>query len=70
MRSGHVLPLDGVGLHRRALGEQADFLKRAGLGDHQVMGHHVDVLEHDLDRLAGLDDDPVDVVPHLFEHGR
>ena len=48
------------------LGQEADLLQRPGLHDHEVVRHQVGVLEDELDRLAGLDDEPVLVERHLL----
>ena len=56
---GGEVRLDGLG----------HFLPLAGLYDHEVVRHTVQVLEDDLERLARFHDELRDVVAHLLAHG-
>ena len=66
--AGRTAARSASGLGGRRLGQEADLLEGAGPRHDEVVRHQVGVLEEDLHRLAGLDDDPVLVVAHLLEH--
>jgi hypothetical protein len=60
---GHVVARGGGGIGGHALRRAADLGQRARRGHDQVVRHDVDVLEHELDRLA-RDDRELPAVVH------
>ena len=64
----HVVPLEGPGLRADDSASRPISSSAAGPGHDEVVRHQVGVLEDDLDRLAGLDDEPVLVEEHLVDH--